>query len=324
MSLIDKIRQPISAEMRIFKSIFAEALKTENPLLSNVNEYILQGSGKQLRPILTILSAKLCGEVTEATYNGALSLELLHNASLIHDDVVDFTMERRGRSSINARWTNKIAVLSGDYMLSSSLINATKTKNLDILYAVANIGMELSDGELIQLTNTKKTKITEDDYFKVIRKKTALLFGTCAEVGAFSVNASAEVKNHLKSFGENLGICFQIKDDIFDYYQDIEIGKPTGNDLQDGKVTLPLIYALQNSEGTTREDIMSMIDRKDFSADNINLIMEFARNNGGVDYANKCMETYKNKAIAELNSFADSDVKDALIMCAEFAAGRNI
>ena len=176
MSLIDKIRQPISAEMRIFKSIFAEALKTDNPLLSNVNEYILQGSGKQLRPILTILSAKLCGEVTEATYNGALSLELLHNASLIHDDVVDFTMERRGRSSINARWTNKIAVLSGDYMLSSSLINATKTKNLDILYAVANIGMELSDGELIQLTNTKKTKITEDDYFKVIRKKTALLF----------------------------------------------------------------------------------------------------------------------------------------------------
>ena len=253
-----------------------------------------------------------------------MSLELLHNASLIHDDVVDFTMERRGRSSINARWTNKIAVLSGDYMLSSALVNATKTKNLDILFAVANIGMELSDGELIQLTNTKKTKITEEDYFRVIRKKTALLFGTCAEVGAFSVNASAEIQDHLRKFGENLGICFQIKDDIFDYFQDIEIGKPTGNDLQDGKVTLPLIYALQNSEETVKEDIMSVIDRKDFSADNINLIMEFARNNGGVDYANKCMEAYKNKAIAELNSFADSNVKEALIMCAEFAAGRNI
>lgn len=324
MSLIDQIRQPISTEIEEFKRKFAEALKTENPLLSSVNEYILQGAGKQLRPILTILSAKLCGEINDATFNGALSLELLHNASLIHDDVVDFTMERRGRMSINARWTNKIAVLSGDYMLSSALVNATKTQNLNILTAVARIGMELSDGELIQLTNTKKTNINEEDYFKVIRKKTALLFATCTEVGAISANAELMQQKQLKNFGEFLGICFQIKDDIFDYYQDIEIGKPTGNDLQDGKVTLPLIHALQNSEGAEKDEMMSLIDRKDFSEENIRLIMDFARNRGGVDYAIKRMEEFKNKAIAELANFTDSNVKNALILSVEFAAGRNI
>jgi len=211
MSLIDNIRQPILVEMQVFKKIFAKALESDNPLLSSINEYVLQSSGKQLRPILTILSGKLCGEVTEATYNGALSLELLHNASLIHDDVIDDTMERRGRRSVNARWANKVAVLSGDYMLSNSLISATKTRNIDILNAISKIGMELSEGELMQLINTKKTKITEEDYFKVIRKKTALLFATCTEVGALSVNANVLFQNHLRNFGEYLGICFQIK-----------------------------------------------------------------------------------------------------------------
>lgn len=323
MSLIDQIRQPISTDLGEFKRKFAEALKTENPLLSSVNEYILQGAGKQLRPILTILSAKLCGDINDATFDGALALELLHNASLIHDDVVDFTMERRGRMSVNARWTNKIAVLSGDYMLSSALVNATKTQNLKILTAVARIGMELSDGELIQLTNTKKTNINEEDYFKVIRKKTALLFATCTEVGAISVNADLTQQKQLKNFGELLGICFQIKDDIFDYYHDIEIGKPTGNDLQDGKVTLPLIHALQNSIGTEKDEVMSLIDRKDFSEENIRLIMDFARNRGGVDYAIKRMEEFKNMAIAELVNFPESEVKNALIMSVEFAAGRS-
>lgn len=324
MSLIDQIRQPITTELGAFKKKFAESLKTDNPLLSSVNEYVLQGAGKQLRPILTILSARLCGDLTDATYSGALSLELLHNASLIHDDVVDFTMERRGRMSVNARWTNKIAVLSGDYMLSSALVFATNTQNLNILKSVARIGMELSDGELIQLTNTKKTNINEEDYFKVIRKKTALLFATCTEVGAISVGAGAEQQNSLRNFGEYLGICFQIRDDIFDYYKDIEIGKPTGNDLQDGKVTLPLIHALQNSEGTEKDEILSLIDRKDFSEENIQLIMDFARQKGGVEYAGKRMEEFKSKAISELDGFPESDVKNALILSVEFAAGRNI
>ena len=323
MSLIDNIRQPITAEMQAFKRVFASALKSDNPLISSVNDYILQGSGKQLRPILTLLSAKLCGAVTEATYNGALALELLHNASLIHDDVVDFTMERRGRLSINARWSNKIAVLSGDYMLSNALVSATKTDNLQILKAVANIGMELSDGELIQLLNTNKTKITENDYFNIIRKKTALLFATCTEVGALSANADSETRMHLKKFGENLGLCFQIKDDIFDYYQDIEIGKPTGNDLQDGKVTLPLIYALQTAQDKEKDKIISIIESKNFIDENIKLIMEFSRNMGGVDYAENCMTNFRNEAIKELTGFADSAEKRALIQCAEFASQRN-
>ncbi|MGB4415724.1 MAG: polyprenyl synthetase family protein [Paludibacter sp.] len=322
MSLIDNIRQPILVEMQVFKKIFAKALESDNPLLSSINEYVLQSSGKQLRPILTILSGKLCGEVTEATYNGALSLELLHNASLIHDDVIDDTMERRGRRSVNARWANKVAVLSGDYMLSNSLISATKTRNIDILNAISKIGMELSEGELMQLINTKKTKITEEDYFKVIRKKTALLFATCTEVGALSVNANVLFQNHLRNFGEYLGICFQIKDDIFDYYRDIEIGKPTGNDLQDGKVTLPLIYALRNSENSEKEEVMSIIDSNDFSKENIDFIMQFSRDKGGVDYAARCMDEYKNKAIEELNDFPDSDVKRALVLCVEFATER--
>jgi octaprenyl-diphosphate synthase len=323
MSLIDEIRQPILAEMQIFKRIFADALKTDNPLLSSINEYILQGSGKQLRPILTILSARLCGDtITEATYNGALSLELLHNASLIHDDVVDDTPERRGRRSINARWTNKIAVLSGDYMLSNALVSAAKTENIDILYAVSRIGMELSDGELIQLTNTQRARITEEDYFKVILKKTALLFATCTEVGALSVNTVKEKIESLQKFGEYMGICFQIKDDIFDYFQDIEIGKPTGNDLRDGKVTLPLIYALQNSVNGEKENIMSIIDSKDFSQENIDFVMKYARDKGGVEYAQQRMDEFLQKAKDALSGFADSEAKQALIKCAEFAAAR--
>jgi octaprenyl-diphosphate synthase len=323
MSLIDEIRQPVLAEMQVFKKIFAEALKTENPLLSSINDYILQGSGKQLRPILTILAAKLCiPEVTRATFSGALALELLHNASLIHDDVVDDTLERRGRRSINARWTNKVAILAGDYMLSNALISATLTGNLNILTSVARIGMELSDGELIQLTNTQKTKITEEDYFNVIRKKTALLFATCAEVGALSVTASEEQIASLKNFGEYLGICFQIKDDIFDYYQDIEIGKPTGNDLRDGKVTLPLIYALRNSENGEKDSILSIIDSKDFTQENIDYVMKYARDKGGVEYAEARMYEYLNKAKEALAGFENTDVKAALIKCAEFASAR--
>ncbi|HRZ95997.1 MAG TPA: polyprenyl synthetase family protein [Paludibacter sp.] len=322
MSLIDEIRHPINEELHIFKKTFADALETNNPLLLNIIKYILEGTGKQLRPLLVILSAKLCGEVTLATYNGALSLELLHNASLIHDDVVDDTYERRGRSSINARWTNKIAVLTGDYLLSNALISATRTRNLEILNSVSQIGMELSDGELIQLSSSQQSKINEEDYFKIIRKKTALLFATCTEVGGLSVNADQKSLKHLRQFGEFMGLCFQIKDDIFDYYHDIEIGKPTGNDLQDGKITLPLIYALKNSSDSEKEKVMMIIDTKDFTNDNIDYIMRFAHEKGGVDYAVKRMNDFKNDAIAELESFADSDVKQSLIKCAEFAASR--
>jgi octaprenyl-diphosphate synthase len=323
MSLIDRIRRPIAEDLVTFKQYFAAALKTDNPLLSDVNEYIVQASGKKLRPIITLLSARLCGQITDAAYYAALAMELLHNASLIHDDVVDDTNERRGRSSINARWTNKVAVLSGDYMLSNALICGTKTEKLAILKSTARIGMELSDGELLQLTNMQKTEISEGDYFKVIRKKTALLFATCAEVGAISSDASPAAQKQLFIFGEYLGICFQIKDDIFDYYSGIEIGKPTGNDLQDGKVTLPLIYALQNATPELRAQVSAIIHEKNFTAANIDFVMQFAREAGGVEYAEKMMQNYKELAIKQLDHFADSDIKTALIDCVEFASSRN-
>ena len=322
MSFIENIKQPILTEMQMFNKTFAEALSTDNPLLLSVNDYVLQKSGKQLRPMLVILSAKLCGNVTQTTIDGALSLELLHTASLIHDDVVDDTLERRGKPSVNARWSNKIAILSGDYILSKSLGCAARTDNLPILKAMANIGMQLSDGELLQLVNTKFSESSEANYFTIIRKKTALLFATCTEVGGLSVNANVEALQHLRNFGEYLGICFQIKDDVFDYFEDIQIGKPTGNDIRDGKVTLPLIYAVLNSTGAEKEQVQDWLLTKDFTPENIQAITQFAHKAGGVKYALDQMEHYKNKAIEELNGFADSEVKQSLIMCAEYAANR--
>jgi len=322
MNFIENIKEPIIHEMQAFAKTFAEALKTDNPMLESVNEYVLQKSGKQLRPMLALLSAKLCGEVNEATIVSALSLELLHTASLIHDDVVDDTLERRGKPSINARWTNKIAILSGDYILSKALVYATKTNDLAILKSIANIGMQLSDGELLQLVNSQISKTSEANYFDIIRKKTALLFSTCTEVGGLSVKADNKSLAHLRDFGEYLGICFQIKDDIFDYFEDIQIGKPTGNDIRDGKVTLPLIYALLNTVGNERDHVLSLIDNKDFTPENIHAITQFAHDNGGVDYALSQMDKYKKKAIDELNGFADSDVKRSLILSAEYAASR--
>lgn len=323
MSFIDTIKKPIQDEMHLFDKTFAASLNTDNPLLLSVNDYVLQKSGKQLRPMLVILSAKLCGNVNDTTINGAISLELLHTASLIHDDVVDDTLERRGKPSVNARWTNKIAILSGDYILSKSLACATRTDNLPILKAIAQIGMQLSDGELLQLVNAQFSEKTESNYFNIIRKKTALLFATCSEVGGLSVGANEESLQHLRNFGEYLGICFQIKDDIFDYSPDIQIGKPTGNDIRDGKVTLPLIYSVLNSTGFEKEQVLSWLLNKDFTAENIEKITQFAIENGGVTYALAKMDEYKNKAIEELKGFADSEIKQSLILCAEYATSRD-
>ncbi len=323
MSLIDEIRKPITEELQIFKKKFTHTLSADNPLLQNIIDYVLEGTGKQLRPIMVLLAAKLCkGSVNESTNHTALAIEFLHNASLIHDDVVDDTCERRGRSSINARWTNKIAVLSGDYLLAQSLISGTRTGNLEIMNSIAKIGSDLSDGELLQLNKSQKSKITEQEYFSIIQKKTAILFSACAYTGGLSVNASRDELERLKLFGEYTGICFQIKDDIFDYFDDIEIGKPTGNDLRDGKITLPLIYALSNSNKAEKEDIITIIDTKDFGGENIARIMRFAKENGGVDYAVNKMKWLKEKAIEQLSIFPDSDVKNALGLCVEFATSR--
>ena len=322
MTVIEEIRKSIAPEMQLFTETFAEALRTDNPMLESVNEYVLQKSGKQLRPMLVLLAAKLCKEINNTTIYGALSLELLHTASLIHDDVVDDTLERRGKPSVNARWTNKIAILSGDYILSKSLESSAKTDNLAILKAMANIGMQLSDGELLQLTSTQLSSEAEKNYFNMIRKKTALLFSTCTEVGGISVNATNEQLIHLRNYGEYIGISFQIKDDIFDYSENINIGKPTGNDIRDGKFTLPLIYALQNTNSEVKEDILLLLKNKEFTTENIHTITQFTHNNGGINYAVRKMNEYKDKAIEELNGFPDSEIKKSLILCAEYVASR--
>ena len=318
-----EIKAPIARHMSAFEEHFSSAMQSKVPLLSTITRYIVKRKGKQMRPLFVFFAADLFSGINPRTYRAATLIEMLQTATLIHDDVVDDTLVRRGRSSINARWGNKVAVLSGDYMLSNALISATKTNNLQILKSVARIGMELSDGELLQLINTNQTKITEEEYLKVIRKKTALLFATCTEVGALSANASLQQLEALRNYGEYLGICFQIKDDIFDYFNDIEIGKPTGNDLQDGKITLPLIYVLNNTVGTTRELILSIIEAKDYSKDNVDFIMKYAHDNGGVTYAIEKMTEYKEKAVSELSVFHNNKVKEALVACIEFAIKRN-
>lgn len=322
MNLIESIRKNIKPELELFDKTLVSTLETDNPILEGVNGYIFQRAGKKLRPMLVILSAKLVGEVSMTTIHGAIALELLHTASLVHDDVIDDTLERRGSQSVNARWGNKVAVLSGDYMLSGALLQVAKTENIDILKAISFIGMQLSDGELLQLSSTQQSKVSESDYYKIIQKKTAYLFSVCAEVGALSANADAESIEHLKKYGEYLGFCFQIKDDIFDYYPDAQIGKPTGNDVRDGKVTLPLIYALSQAEKDEKDKIITWLNLKDFTQENIAYINRFSIEKGGVEYAKIRMEEYKNKAIEELKGFADNEIKDALIACVEFAVSR--
>jgi octaprenyl-diphosphate synthase len=322
MNLVESIKKVIKTELELFDTTLVSSLETDNTLLKGVNEYVFMNAGKRLRPMLALLSAKVSGGVNDATIHGAIALELLHTASLVHDDVVDDTSERRGAQSVNARWGNKVAVLSGDYMLAGALMQVAKTGTVSIMEVISGIAMELADGELLQLSSTQNTKISEDQYFKIIRKKTAHLFAACCEVGAVSSGASAMQRERLRLYGENLGMCFQIKDDVFDYYHDLSIGKPTGNDLRDGKVTLPLIYALKHSSEEMRKKIFTVINIRDFAEENIEMVMRFAIDNGGLKYAQECMELYKNKAIEMLDSFEDSDAKNALIACAEYAVSR--
>lgn len=323
MSSIEIIKSPISDEMEEFEKVFFETLNNKNELLVSVHNYIMAASGKKLRPMLTILAAKMNGKVNPATLYGALSLELLHTASLVHDDVIDDTLERRGKPSVSALWTNKIAVLTGDYILSKSLYCANKTKNLDIMEAISIVGMVLPDGELLQLSQKKQSSISEEDYYEIVKRKTALLFATCLQVGGLSVGADDKVVEKLKQFGLYLGICFQIKDDIFDYFDNADIGKPTGNDVRDGKLTLPLIYALRTNSNAERDEIVKLIDDKDFSPENIDKIMQYAHQHGGIEYAEKAMEIYKQKALDELSSLPDNDSKRALMKSVEFVTTRD-
>ena len=308
--------------MQLFGKTFAEVLSTDHPMLDSVNEYVLQKSDIQLRPLVTLLSAKMFGVVNPSTIDGAISLELLHIANLIHDDVSDNRPDLQNKLSVNERWTNKIAILSGDYILSKSLSCATRTDNLSIFNAIASVGMLLSDGELLQLSNIGLSETSENIYFNIIRKKTALLFSTCAELGGISVNADKKSLEHLRNYGEFMGICFQLKDDISGYSRDTQIKNTNNDGTGNWKVTLPLIYAFRNATETSKKEILSILSANDLSSVNIQAIQSFVQKNGGIDDTSSQMELYKNKAIEELNGFKDSDIKKSMLLCVEFAAFR--
>ena len=306
------IISPIIGEMKDFTRLFEESLSSSNLLLQNVIAHIRQKRGKMMRPMLVLLAAKLLGEVRPATLYAAASLELLHTASLVHDDVVDESTERRGQLSVNAIYNNKVAVLTGDYLLATALVQAGMTRNLGIIDLISVLGRELADGELLQLSNVRNEQFSEDVYFEVIRKKTAALFAACTKAGALSVGADAEKTEFLRRFGEYIGLCSQIRDDIFDYYESKEVGKPTGNDMLEGKLTLPALYALNSTHDKEAAEIALRVKSGKATSDEIGRLIAFAKRQGGIEYAIRAMDEYRNKALDLLSFVPDDEVKDAL------------
>lgn len=316
------IKSPISEELEDFKELFESSLSSSNLLLNSVIAHIRQKNGKMMRPILVLLSAKLYGNVCPATLHAAVSLELLHNASLVHDDVVDESTERRGQLSVNAIFNNKVAVLSGDFLLATALVQVAMTRNHDIIGIVSALGRDLADGELLQLSNVSNPQFSETVYFDVIRKKTAVLFAACTKAGALSVGADAEKVELARLFGEYVGLCFQIKDDIFDYFDSKEIGKPTGNDMSEGKLTLPVLHVLNTVEDEAMRELAVRVKNGQAASDEIARLIEFTKQHGGIEYALQTMYAYKEKALSLLASMPDTDVKAALAAYLDYVVER--
>ena len=322
MSSLEQIKQPIQAEFEVFKQKFDASLQSSNPLLSEVINFIKQRKGKMMRPMLTLLMAKLCGKIEESTYYAAISLELLHTASLVHDDVVDESDKRRGQASVNALYDNKVSVLVGDFLLATSLTNAALTENISLVKLVSCLGQKLSEGEIIQLSNTNASDFSEDVYFDVIKKKTAALFSTAAEAGVRSVETSDEMAEIAYQFGELLGIAFQIKDDIFDYNPTDSLGKPSGNDMKEGKLTLPALYVLNTLNDESMKELALKIRALEATQDEINLFIDYVKRNGGIEYATQVMIDYRNKALALLPQTASEDLKEALTFYIDYVIER--
>lgn len=312
MDYLSLIKRPIESELNEFISLFEQSLSHEDTLLSEVLSHIKQRGGKRMRPMLLMLLAKNYGSVTDVTLNSAIGLELLHTASLVHDDVVDESEERRGQASVNATYNNKAAVLVGDFILSTALLKVSFTNNQRIIETLAELGRVLASGEILQLQNIKNEEISEDVYYQVIEQKTAVLFAACSSIGALSAGASDEEVEKARQFGHDLGIMFQIRDDIFDYYDSKEIGKPTGNDMTEGKLTLPVIYALQHSPFDSMMTLAKKVKAGTINPDEIAVLVEFTKQQGGIEYAEKCMEDYHRKA----QQYVDSCVKDPSIATA--------
>lgn len=316
------IAQPVADELNKFNAYYKESISCENTRIQEIIDYIMKSDGKHIRPILLLLAAKACGEINPTTYNTAITVELLHTASLIHDDVVDESKIRRGKASVNAVYDNKMAVLAGDYFLSTALIKSVLTGDIDIITDISNLGRSLAEGELNQLSLVKEIIIDENEYFQVIKKKTASLMSVCMKTGAASVGASEEQKKRFAELGEILGLCFQIRDDIFDYFTN-SIGKPTGNDIREGKVTLPLLYAIRNASEEDKKQIMQIINSYDYTEENIAYLIDYAKNNGGIEYAYHKIDELKAKAEKIITTVESEEVRKALHAAVEYVVERS-
>ncbi len=301
----------IATELATFEQKFAQSVKSQTPLLDRIMKYIIKRKGKQLRPMFVFLSAKLHGTVNESTYRAAALVELLHTATLVHDDVVDESLERRGFLSVNALWKNKIAVLVGDYLLSKGLLLSTGAgdfKHLDIL---SDAVKQMSEGELLQMEKARNLNLKEDIYFEIIRSKTASLLSSACAVGAWSTSKDEKLTERMKLFGEKTGIAFQIKDDLFDYGNE-DVGKPTGNDLKEKKLTLPLIYTLNNIDKSERKKIIYIVKNQNKDPEKINYVLQKVIESGGINYANEKMIQYRDEALAILFEFPENDIRKGL------------
>ncbi len=312
MPVLSRIKKPVEKEMAEFEAYFSKTMRSEIPLLNIILNYILRRKGKQMRPLLVFLTARLNGVIAESTFVAATFIELLHTASLVHDDVVDDAHERRGALSINALWNSKIAVLVGDYMLSKGMLISVEKNRFDMLEIVSEAVKSMSEGELLQLQKARKLNITEEDYFKIISRKTAALVSACTACGARSVTDDPETIRLMKNFGENIGIAFQIRDDLLDYEGTGLTGKTVGNDIKEKKITLPLIYALEQSASSKKRHILGVVKNRKKTKTDINEVISFVSDNGGMEYAELKMNQYRDKALAILDSYPDSDVKDSL------------
>jgi octaprenyl-diphosphate synthase len=321
MRTVDEIMQPIESEMTEFEVRFRQSMKSKVPLLDKITHYIIRRKGKQMRPMFIFLTAKMLGEMNDRSYDAASLVELLHTATLVHDDVVDDANERRGFFSVNALWKNKIAVLVGDYMLSRVLLLSIEKKNVRLLEVVARAVREMSEGELLQIEKARRLDITEDVYFEVIRQKTASLIATCCEAGAISVDRE-DMSERMRKFGELVGLAFQIKDDIFDYGTSRNIGKPTGLDIRERKMTLPLIYTLNTAPKEVRQELINIVKNKNEQTKQVRRAVELVIQYGGIEYAHGKMLELKAQALDLLTDIPDSAAKQSLIGLVEYTTLR--
>ena len=322
MLSIDEIKKPIAADIDAFEERFKSSMQSSVPLLDRITHYIVKRKGKQIRPMFVFFSASICGGITDATHRGAALVELLHTATLVHDDVVDNSYQRRGFFSINALWKNKIAVLVGDFLLSKGLLLSIENNDFKLLQIVSEAVKQMSEGELLQVEKVRRMDVDEPIYYEVIRQKTASLIASCCACGAASAGADEAAIEKMRSFGEKIGIAFQIKDDMFDFGTD-DVGKPLGIDIKEKKVTLPLIYSLNNAPSSERKRIINLVKNHNDDPKKIEQIIRFVKETGGLQYAETQMKKYQEEAFEILNTFPKSESRESLEQLVRFTTERN-